>query len=104
MLSVRFWRSSDRIMFQISPELMQLIQFTAYLAAGLAFIFTMRGEIKAVKTDLGHLRDGQKALTEAFTQLGKVLTQVAVQDVRINMLEKKVDEIAHGEGLVGVKK
>jgi hypothetical protein len=39
-------------------------------------------------------------LTEAFRQLGKVLTQVAIQDNRINNMEKRLDELAHGKGIV----
>lgn len=53
-----------------------------------------------VKHDLHYLQESHKSLTEAFRQLGKVLTQVAVQDNRINNMEKKIDELAHGKGLI----
>lgn len=65
------------------------------------FLWRMKSEISLIKADLSHLQDSQKALTEAFSQLGKILTQVAVQDTRINMIEKKVDELSHGQGYVG---
>lgn len=60
-----------------------------------AFIWTMRGDINLVKKDIQHLQKAQEALTEAFGQLGKILTSVAVQDTRINMIEKRLNEIAH---------
>jgi len=63
-------------------------------------IYNMKGDISIVKHDIHYLQESHRALTEAFAQLGKVLTQVAVQDQRINMLEKRVDEMAHGKGLV----
>lgn len=91
-------------MLNIPPEVISLIQTVAVLAGGLGFIYAIRSDLNTLKNDINHLREGQKALTEAFTQLGKVLTQVAVQDVRINAIEKKIDELAHGEGLVVRKK
>lgn len=69
----------------------------------LTFLYTMRGDINLVKQDIRYLQDSQKALTEAFTQLGKILTQVAVQDTRINMNERRIDELAHGRGYVKTK-
>lgn len=75
---------------------------TVFMVAGstIALLYSMKGDISIVKHDIHYLQESHKALTEAFAQLGKVLTQVAVQDQRINMLEKRVDEIAHGDGLV----
>ncbi len=69
-----------------------------------AFMWTMRGDINIVKNDIKHLEESQKALSEAFSQLGKILTSVAVQDQRITMVEKRVDELAHGHGYVDSRK
>ena len=76
--------------------------FTVLTVVGsvMGLLYTMKGDILVVKTDISYLQDHIKALTEAFSQLGKVLTQVAVQDQRINMIEKDIDEIRHGKGLV----
>lgn len=66
--------------------------------------YAIRTDISVIKNNIQHLQETQKTLTEAFSQLGKILTSVAVQDTRMSMIEKKVDELAHGEGLVGVRK
>lgn len=63
----------------------------------------MRGDINLVKRDIKYLQETQKALTEAFTQLGKILTAVAVQNSRMNMFEKRLDELSHGDGYVKTK-
>jgi hypothetical protein len=68
------------------------------------FIWTMRGDINVLKNDIRYLQESQKALTEAFSQLGKILTAVAVQDTRINIIEKRIDELAHGHGYVDARK
>ena len=69
----------------------------------MAVIYNMKGDITIVKHDIHYLQQSHKALTEAFTQLGKVLTQVAVQDQRMNMVEKRLDELSHGKGFVNSK-
>lgn len=70
----------------------------------MTFIWTMKGDINIVKNDIRYLQKSQEALTEAFSQLGKILTAVAVQDTRINMVEKKIDELAHGKGYIEARK
>lgn len=86
-----------------SISLGNILTIVSVVGAATTFIWTMRGDINVVKNDIRYLQDSQKALTEAFSQLGKILTSVAVQDARINMIEKKMDELAHGRGYVDVK-
>lgn len=64
------------------------------------FLYNMKNQLSLMKNDIEHLQQSQESLAEAFKQLGKVLTSVAVQDTRINMIEKRVDELAHGKGIV----
>lgn len=70
--------------------------------AALAFFFGLRNEIGSLKTDINHIKENQKGLAEAFTQLGNILTKVAVQDARLQMIEKKIDELSHGQGFVKI--
>lgn len=64
------------------------------------FLYNMKNQLSLMKNDIEHLQQSQESLAEAFKQLGKVLTSVAVQDTRINMIEKRLDELAHGKGIV----
>ena len=77
-----------------------LLTIISVVGSVFAFIWTMKSDIGIVKRDIDYLQQSHKALTEAFNQLGKILTQVAVQDQRINMLEKRVEELSHGKGYV----
>lgn len=81
-----------------------ILTIISVVGAVMTFIWTMRGDINIVKNDIRYLQESQKALTEAFSQLGKILTSVAVQDARISMIEKKMDELAHGRGYVDSRK
>lgn len=87
-----------------SISLGNILTIISVVGAATTFIWTMRGDINIVKNDIRYLQESQKALTEAFSQLGKILTSVAVQDTRLNMIEKKLDELAHGHGYVDSRK
>lgn len=80
-----------------------VIQIIITMGGLYAGFYGLKGTISVIRNDIGHLQETQKTMTEAFQQLGKILTQVAVQDTRISMIEKRIDELAHGEGLVGRK-
>ena len=77
-----------------------VIKFIGVAAGAVAFFYALRNEITTLRVDVNHIKEAQGRLTEAFVQLGSILTKIAVQDVRINMIEKDVDELRHGKGIV----
>jgi DNA repair ATPase RecN len=77
-----------------------ILTILSVIGSVVTLVYSMKNDISILKRDIDYLQDSHKALTEAFNQLGKILTQVAVQDQRLNMLEKRVDELAHGKGLI----
>lgn len=89
---------------EYSVSLGNILTIITVVGSVMTFIWTMKGDINIVKNDIKYLQESQKALTEAFSQLGKILTAVAVQDTRLNMVEKKIDELAHGQGYVDARK
>lgn len=83
-----------------SISLGNIITILVVLGSVMTFIYNMKGSIEVIRNDVRHLQESHKALTEAFTQLGAILTKVAVQDTRLNMIDKRLDELSHGDGLV----
>lgn len=81
-----------------------ILTILTVVGAVITFVWTMKSDIGIVKNDVKYLQESQKALAEAFSQLGRMLTAVAVQDTRITMIEKKLDELAHGHGYVDARK
>jgi len=88
----------------IIQNLDSIIKLALAGAAAYGFFLGLRFEIQGLKTDINHIKENQRSLAEAFTQLGNILTKVAVQDTRIQMIEKKLDELSHGQGFVRVSK
>lgn len=84
---------------EYSVNLGNILTIITVVGSVMTFIWTMKGDIQIVKNDIRYLQESQKALTEAFSQLGKILTAVAVQDTRLNMIERKMEELAHGTAM-----
>lgn len=87
-------------MIEWSVSLGNVLTILSVIGSVITLVYSMKNDISIVKRDIDYLQQSHKSLTEAFNQLGKILTSVAVQDQRLNMLEKRVDEIAHGKGFV----
>lgn len=81
-----------------------LLQTVVVVGSVIGFVYSMKSEILSIRTDLSNLKDAQRTLNEAFTQLGRILTQVAVQDSRLNMFEKRLDELVHEQDFVRQRK
>lgn len=86
--------------FDWSLNIGTLIHGFSLVVAGIWAIMTIKAEVRLLAKDVHYLKEGQGLLNESFNQLGQILTQVAVQDNRINMLERAVEELRHGKGLI----
>lgn len=65
-----------------------------------AMFFGVKSDVRVVKHDLRSLNDKVALMGVAWGKLGDVLTQVAVQDNRLNRIEDDVRELRHGDGMV----
>lgn len=87
-------------LIEYSISVGNILTILTVIASVIGLVVNMRNDINIVKNDITHLEESHKTLTEAFNHMGKILTQVAVQDTRLNMIEKKIDELAHGKGII----
>lgn len=93
---------------------LKLVEIVSFVGAGLIFIFRggvgtqkMEAAISALK-DLTEAQGEQiSELRTDFKQVTGILTQLAVQntklesiDKRVNMLDQRYEELRHGEGFV----
>jgi len=77
-----------------------IITILTVIASVIGLVYNMKSDIVLLQNDVTHLEKAQQTMTEAFSNMGKVLTTVAVQDNRLTMIEKKLDELSHGKGYV----
>ena len=69
----------------------------------ISVFFGMKSEVRIIRHDVRNIEKQLEHLSEALSKLGAILTQVAVQDNRLNMLEKAIDELRHGKGYIDKK-
>lgn len=86
----------------LSPYLSvdNVLKATAIVGGIISFIVYVRTELVSLRADIAQIKDHQTMLMDNIKQLNNILTQIAVQDVRLSMMEKDIDELRHGRGLV----
>lgn len=87
-------------MFDWSISLGQLGSALTSLVAIVWVFAMMRSDIRSVQQSIGYLEKKQTVLTDALVQLSTILTKIAVQDTRLAMLDKSIDELRHGQGYI----
>jgi len=71
------------------------------IAAGvIGFFYYLRIQLTHLQADVQQIKEQQKLLMDSLKQLNTILTQIAVQDARINMIEKDIDELRHRKGFI----
>lgn len=70
------------------------------VGACFSFIIYVRTELADLRSNIIKVMEHQKIFMESLKQLNTILTQIAVQDTRLNMIEKDIDELRHGQGFI----
>jgi hypothetical protein len=77
-----------------------ILKATAIVGGIISFAVYIRTELAQLRIDVTQIKSQQMLLMDSIKQLNNILTQIAVQDVRISMIEKDIDEIRHGKGMI----
>jgi hypothetical protein len=75
------------------PKIGDFLTIISFIIVGLGIIWAMRGELKMLSRDV-------QAQGVKIDRLEEILTVQAVQNERLNMIDKRLDELAHGKGFV----
>lgn len=76
-------------------NIVQMIVMTATVAS---IFYAMRWEVRLLSHDVKAIEKRLESLAESFKQLGMILTQMAVQENRLNMIERSIENIKDGHG------
>ncbi len=70
-----------------------LLQLAGFVIGAIIVVVSMRHELKEIRMDVLELKTEVKQFVE-------VLTKLAVQSERIDMVDRRLEELRHGEGFV----
>lgn len=79
---------------------LQLAQIVAYIVVGIVFVVMIKADIRVILHDQKVMKDRQDSMSDNVKALTAILTQVAVQDSRLNRIENDIGELKHGKGFV----
>jgi len=86
--------------FDWTVNISSLIGTIIFIGTLIGMWYAVKLDVRLLKYDVHAIKEQQRITNEAFNQLGAILTQVAVQDTRLSMMEKNIDELRHGQGFV----
>ena len=86
--------------FEWTIKLGDLLTVAGALFVAAAFLHKRGGQEASVEVTLTALAKEFKELKEQFKTFSETLTQVATQEVKINLLMRWYDELRRGEGFV----
>jgi hypothetical protein len=75
------------------PRFGDFLTVIGFVIVGLGIIWAMKGELKMLSRDV-------QAQGVKIDKLEEILTVQAVQNERLNMLDRRLNELAHGKGFV----
>lgn len=77
-----------------------IVQSFGYIIIGIFFIVMIKADVKILRVEMKGIRDNLNLLNGSFKQLSDILSQVAVQDVRIDRVVDDIRELKHGKGFI----
>ena len=86
--------------FEWTVKLGDLLTVAGALFVAAAFLHKRGGQEMGMQVTLESLANELRDLKDQFKTFGDTLTQVATQEVKINLLMKWYDELRRGDGFV----
>lgn len=77
-----------------------IFQLVGFIIAVTAIVYIQRGDIKLLAHRMTAVEDQTRQIANVVTNMATEKTRLDNQGDRMNRIEKKVEELAHGEGFV----
>ena len=78
--------------------ILQIVQVVAYLGGATLFVAMLKADMRVLRHDIIALQQQQNILGNAMNTMSQTMTQVAVQNERINHIEEDIRDMQRGEG------
>lgn len=88
------------MIFDWTVNLGNLISILTLGTGVLFFMSSIKYKVDYMEESIEDLKKSQKELSNHMLKLSQIITTVAVQDSRLEVLERAVDELRHGSGFI----
>ncbi len=88
--------------FDSTINLGNALTFLGFVLAATAIVYSLRANVRSLGERMRAVELEMRKLTEVMVTLGRQDERLHAQMQRMLMLEQRIDELAHGQGFVGV--
>jgi hypothetical protein len=93
-------RSAGGAMIDYTITVGNIIEIAVLAAGGITAVTVMRNSVSNLGKDLGRMEAEVSDMKIEVKQVGKVLSEMALHDLRLTNVEQDLREMKHGRGFV----
>lgn len=86
--------------FDATINLGHILTFFGFAIGGLGVIWALKSDVRVLARQFGDLGDRLAGLERKWDKVADAMTAIAVQEARLNSLDRRIDDLQHGRGFV----
>lgn len=86
--------------FDATINLGHILTFIGFAIGGLGVIWALKSDVKVLTRELGTMTDRLSGLEKKWDRVADAMTSIAVQESRLNSMDRRIDDLQHGRGFV----
>jgi len=86
--------------FDMTITLTAVLTFLGMVVGAVGLVITLRVMLKEFSMRLSGLEKSTLQQANEIVELRKLVTQIAVQNERMNSIDRRLDDLSHGRGFV----
>lgn len=86
--------------FDATINLGHILTFLGFAIGGLGVIWALKSDVRLLTKELETMTRRLGGLETKWEKVADALTALAVQEVRLNNMDRRIDDLQHGRGFV----
>lgn len=86
--------------FDATINLGHILTFLGFALCGLGFIWALKTDVRLMSGQFKDLGERLKGLEQKWDKVADAITAVAVQESRLNAMDRRIDDLQHGRGFI----
>ena len=86
--------------FDATINLGHILTFLGFAFGGLGVIWALKSDVRLLTKELETMTKRLGGLETKWEKVADALTALAVQEVRLNAMDRRMDDLQHGRGFV----